>query len=83
MITLQVRYHVLKTIVNLFGLFEWFAGGYGLLSFYAEDTRWHWAVLVLAVSYLSSCELGYYVNRLQIRLEFMRKNDKKRQKKAS
>ena len=67
--SLQVRYHLLKTIVNLLGLFEWLAGGYGLLSFYNEDTRWCWAILVLAVSYLTSCELGYYVNRLQIRLE--------------
>ena len=71
--SLQVRYHVLKTIVNIMGLVEWLAGGYGLLSFYSRDVPgWQLAIVILAVSYLTSCELGYYVNRLQIRLGLKR-----------
>ncbi len=67
---LQVRYHLLKLVVELLGLFEYLAMGYGLLSFYSKDSHgWQLAIIILAVSYLTSCELGYYVNRLQIRLE--------------
>ena len=68
--SLRAKYHIIKTVVNLLGLFEWLAGGYGLLAFYSQDAQgWQLAIVVLAVSYLTSCELGYYVNRLQIRLE--------------
>ena len=71
--SLQVKYHLLKTIVNLLGLFEWLIGGYGLISFTTKDVPgWQWAILALAISYLTSCELGYYVSRLQIRIELER-----------
>ena len=73
---LLVKYHVFKTIVNLLGLFEWLAGGYGLISFSTQTVPgWQLALAVLAVSYLTSCELAYYVNRLQIRLEMTRKEE--------
>lgn len=74
MTNLQVRYHILKTIVNVMGLMEWLAGGYGLISFSTKTVPgWQLAIVVLAISYLTSCELGYYVNRLQIRLELKRR----------
>lgn len=73
--SLRVRYHILKTIVELLGLLEYLAMGYGLISFYAKDSRnWQLAIIILAISYLTSYELGYYVNRLQIRIELERGN---------
>jgi len=70
---LRVRYHILKTIVELLGLLEYLAMGYGLISFYTKDSRsWQLAIIILAISYLTSYELGYYVNRLQIRIELER-----------
>ena len=76
MTNLQVKYHLLKTIVNLLGLFEWLAGGYGLISFSTKTVPgWQLAIGVLMVSYFTSCELGYYVSRLQIRLELERNKE--------